>query len=214
MSINPFAAKKIYEQTAINSLLKLHSLSPPKDRDTQLVIDGNLFVSATACVMKKKDGKFLSPVLSETDAQEIHDNLQFFVKGATSMVWALIPIPLSAIAFPLGEYIPEGWNEELILIGPFVFAACLFFASCFINMGRFFLRQKELSDRLWKRGGAIAEIPKSYKKALLRKNLALWKGPVLAYAADEVVNIVPSDNLKLTYDALILGNDIISLIRK
>jgi len=214
MGINPFTAKKIYEQTARNSLLKVDSLSPPGDESTKLEVDGYLFVSATAFVMRKKGGEFLSPLLTEKDAREIQDNLRYFVKAATSMIWAFIPIPLSVIAFPLSEYVPAGWNEELTLIGPFVFVACIFIASFVFNMARFFLRQKWLGDRLWKRGRAIAEIPKPYKIALLRKNLALWKGPVSSYVTDEIVNIVPNEHLKLTYDALTLGNDVISLIRK
>lgn len=214
MGISPFVAKGIYEQIALNSFLKVERLSPPSDDRTELAIVGDVFASATAFVMRKKNGRHLSPLLAKSDADAILENLKFFAKSGTLMAWAFVPIPMSVLAFPLGAYVPDGWDQQTAIIGPFVAIAVVLLLFSASNMVRFFLRQKQLGDRLWTRDGAVVEIPKSFRNALMRKNLFIWKGPVASYVADEVVNIIPSDGLKLTYDTMVLGNDVISLVRK
>ena len=218
MGINPFTAKKIYEKIALNSLVKVETLATIDSKATtesaEFSVDGDVFASATAFVMRKKNGRHLSPLLGKSDAEDIKENLKYFAKAGSLMAWSFIPIPLSSLAFPLYVYVPEGWSSEFFIIGPFVAVAVILLLAAFVNFGRFSVRQKKLGDKLWARDSIVVEIPRSFRNALSRKNLLLWKGPVLSYISDSVVEVLPSEGMKLTYDALVLGNDVVQLVRK
>lgn len=207
--LNPFSAKSKYEQIARSSIFKFEYLSADGNKFRSAE---NLYVSATAKVMRKKSKKWLSPILTEQDVKQISENLNYFVKFGTLMVWSFIPIPLSVFAMPITDLMPQHENMFYYLMAPFVATAVVLWGVSLFNLLKFRKEQEKIAQRLWARGG-IVEIPKSLRRAQTIQNLKIWRGEILASVIDEAIPLIPSDEIQIGAEILTIGSDVIDLVR-
>lgn len=206
LTFNPFNVRKIGEKIGKSAFFKVESL-----RSVEIYrSEQPLFITTMMGVCRKKNGVYMSPLLTVSDVTYLQYVFHHSAAAMSLFSWTLIATAMLLALIPL--LVDMGLSESGIM---FIFWAIhgSLLLSCFWQMYLFRSKAKKAGDRLWDRG-AIATVPAGCRKKVFVNSLKLWAGPVGASVLSEVIDLSGDEEVKLVYESLELGAEVIRLEKK
>ena len=205
ITINPFDARKIMEKIGKSMIFKVENLKAVEGYRAEQP----LFITAMWGVCRKKNGIYMSPLLTVSDVSSLEEIFCHNAAASFFFWWTFVVTATLIALIPIFNNVglsETGATSIFVLInGPL-------FLIYNWQMYLFSSKARKAGDKLWERGANVI-VPSGCRKKVFVRTLKLWAGPFGAAVLSEVVNLTADDEMKLVHNGLKLGEEVIKFVK-